>query len=151
MLIVPGLTRARPQVGHVTDPNPGVGGAPAVSLSWIRRRASTLHLTWTTVKNTLKNIKGFEKYLRRLKFSSRILDLCHVIDTKTISSSINNINMTDLLKILIAYSRITERGAACPWHNTMRIQNLLPVFALILASSVQADQAAEPRTLQGWK
>ena len=28
VLIVPGLTRARPQVGHLTDPNPGGGGAP---------------------------------------------------------------------------------------------------------------------------
>ena len=99
--------------------------------------------------NTLKNIKGFEKYLRMLKLSSRILNFCHVIDTKTISSSINNINMGDLLEILIAYSRVTERDTASPWHKTMRIQNLLPVFTLILAS-VQADPAAQPRTLQGW-
>ena len=86
-----------------------------------------------------------------LKLSSRILDFCHVIDTKTISSSsINNINMGDLLEILIAYSRVTERDTASPWHKTMRIRNLLPVFTLILASSVQADPAAQPRTLQGW-
>ena len=50
-----------------------------------------------------------------LKLSSHILDFCHVIDIKTISSSsINNINMVDLLEILIAYSRITERDTAPP-------------------------------------
>ena len=49
-----------------------------------------------------------------LKLSSHILDFCHVIDTKTISSSINNINKVDLLKILIAYSHFTERDTACP-------------------------------------
>ena len=50
-----------------------------------------------------------------LKLSSRILDFCHVIDTKTISSSsINNINMVDLLEILIAYSHFPERDTASP-------------------------------------